>query len=394
MTERSDRIVAVVRHRESVLVCRESTDDDEPIPALPMAEIDERDPEGVLIELLDDLGLLAPDIERRGDPIDADAGRLIPYLVSVSARSRVDRVACPDPSWVAPSALADMADGQWWVVYEAVSPTVEAIAVDAERGSSAIAVDALWVLRDAANRAVATDGGFSTVAETAKALLDAHPTMAALANRVNRTMAGAGGPADVVSAATNGIVRAFEADGAAATLAADTIGDGLVLTLSRSGTVREALLQARPAVVVLASLPGGEGRAVGESLDAAGLAVDVMADAAVYERLRAGDVDAVLFGADAVTADGTVSNKAGTWAVAHAAGRAGVPVYVACSSDKIRPADWTAPRSVEWLFDRTPASRITALLTERGRVAPDDVSAIAETHRGWAEWQDRGVVDE
>ncbi|MDZ7701614.1 MAG: hypothetical protein U5J98_05850 [Halobacteriales archaeon] len=249
-----------------------------------------------------------------------------------------------------------------------------------------MAADALWALRDAATEA-GVDGDRHDVEAAAEALLDARPAMAALRNRVNRAMAGAGSPAAVERAATEGLVRAAKADAGAAELAAGTIDGGRVLTLSRSGTVRRALLAARPAVEVLASLPGGEGHGVAEALADAGLTVGSHPDAAVYDRCRSGAVDAVLVGADAVTPDGGVVNKVGSRAAALAAGCADVPFYAVCASDKVRPAGSIEPPH-EPLFDLTPPAFVTAVLTERGRLTAEAVRAVAAEHRSLADWRD------
>lgn len=388
------RVVAVVRHRGSVLVCRHA-DAASGGSALPSAAVgDGAEPDATLAALLDALGVEPAAVERRGEPIEADGGPLVPFLVTAGGRGVAGGDACPDPAWKPPSALLRQDDDRPWRAYEAVAPTVETLVADEERGSTAIAVDALWVLRDAAARAAAGGEGLDPVASVAAALLDARPSMAALANRVNRAMAGAASPAEVEAAADDGLVRAHEADAAAAALAARTVDGGRVLTLSRSGTVHDALLEARPAVVVLASRPGAEGLAVAEALAEAGLDVATAPDAAVYDRLRSGDVDAVLVGADAVTPDGWVVNKVGTRAAALAAEAAGVPCYVACASDKVQPSPAAAEENearelapLEPLFDLTPPRLVAAVLTERGRLSADDVRAVAEEHRRLAGWR-------
>lgn len=382
-----DLVVAVVRHREAVLLCRGSG----PGPALPRAAIDD-DPTAALDTLLTVLGVEPYQAERWGAPFKADGAVHHPVLVTAETRPAVDPERCPDPTWDAPTVLLRQSENRWWRAYAAVAPTVESVAGDAERGSTAIAIDALWALRDAAGRADGSGEGLASVESTAVELLEARPSMAALANRVNRVVADADTPSAVEAAATGGLVRAHEADAAAARLAAETVDGGRVLTLSRSGTVRAALLDARPAVVVLASRPGGEGRAVAEELAAAGLTVETAADAAVYDRLAAGDVDPVLVGADAVTPDGGVVNKVGTRAAALAADRASVPCYAVCASDKVQPASAAADDTGsdvvaidtptdQWVFDWTPPGLVTAVLTERGRLAAADVAAVAEEHR-------------
>ncbi|MFB6354137.1 MAG: hypothetical protein ABEJ92_08640 [Halobacteriales archaeon] len=391
MTEAQARVVAVVRHREHVLVCGEPGPDGDG-PALPARDTAAEPAERALGHLLDDLGVAVEAVQRRGGPVPAGGVRLVPFFVDVGDRSATGGPQCPEPTWAGPAALLGAGNDRWWRTYAAVAPTAETVADDMERGSTAIAVDALWALRDAAARAAFEGAGLGPVVDTARSLLDARPSMAALANRVNRAMAGADTPAAVEAAATDGLRRAHAADVGAAALAAETVDGDRVLTLSRSGTVRAALLDARPSVVVLASRPGGEGLAVADELADAGLDAASVPDAAVYDRLRGGDADVVLVGADAVTPDGGVVNKVGTRAAAHAAALAGVPCYVVCASDKVRPApepdgdDGERGEFLEPLFDLTPADLVTAVLTERGQLSADEVREVAEEHRRLAAW--------
>lgn len=381
------RVAAVVRHREAVLVCREPGSAG-PL-ALPTRPVGTDAPELALRSLLDELGFDSAVVERRGAPVETADGELVPFQVAVADRSGLAHGSCPEPDWFSPSELPGQSDS--WRAYEAVAPTGDTIASDAERGSTAIATDALWVLRDAATSARRADEGLAPVESAAVDLLEARPSMAALANRVHRTMADAETPAAVERAATAGIVRAFEADAAAAALAAETVAGSRVLTLSRSGSVRSALLEAQPEVEVLASRPGGEGLDVAAALADAGLAVSTVPDADVYDRLRSGAVDAVLVGADAVTPDGGLINKVGTRAAALAAEAAGVPFYAVCASDKVRPTpanDDPDPPPLEPRFDLTPPRLVTALLTDRGRLTPEDIPAIADAHRSLAAWRE------
>jgi translation initiation factor 2B subunit (eIF-2B alpha/beta/delta family) len=225
---------------------------------------------------------------------------------------------------------------------------------------------------------------------------------------------------------------------------ADRDGDGeagpLVATLSRSGTVVDALVGAEAAVLIGESRPAREGVGVAERLADAGLDVTLTTDAAlpalvaragrdgrpagesseaagevptrevpvpeeatVDERDATRQVDVVLVGADAVLADGSVVNKTGTFATALAAARAGVPVYVVAARDKVRPderrtTEASPPESVydgpaairvdAPTFDWTPAEVVDGVVTEDGLVATDDVAAVAAEHRRTAAWDE------
>lgn len=144
-----------------------------------------------------------------------------------------------------------------------------------------------------------------------------------------------------------------------------------MVTLSRSETLRDVLAHLGPnrrprEVVVLESLPGGEGRAFASDLRRAGLRARCVADARGPAELR--QADAMLIGADAIYRDGSVLHKRGTRSMAAVAHRLGKPVYVLAGSSKIldrRPAG-TRPGP---LFDRTPASWLTEIWTDAGPVA-------------------------
>lgn len=384
MTEPPTRVTAVIRHRGTVLACHGTGEN----LGLPTRPADERDSAGTALDtLLADLHLAGAVVERWGESVEAAEGPLRPVLVAADGRDVRAMPDCRGPAWVAPADLRDDND-RWWRAYQTVAPSAETVRSDTERGSTAISTDALWVLRDAAVEAESSGGELGAVERAALELVEARPGMAALATRVDRAMADAASSAEVVNAATAGLGRAAEADAAASSLAAETVEGRRVLTLSRSGTVRTALLESRPPVVVSASRPGGEGETVATELEAAGLDVERCADADVYARLRAGDVDTVLVGADAVTPVGGVVNKVGTWALALAACWVDVPTLVVCASDKVRAAGHPAPwRPLDPLFDLTPAPFATAVLTERGRLDADGVRAVAAEHRELAAWR-------
>jgi methylthioribose-1-phosphate isomerase len=125
--------------------------------------------------------------------------------------------------------------------------------------------------------------------------------------------------------------------------------------------------------------------------------VTLIADVSAGHFMRAGEIDAVIVGADRVAANGDVANKIGTYSVAVLAQRHGIPFYVACPLSTIDlgvasgadipieeraieeitgygGARW-APEGVSArnpVFDVTPAALVTALVTEKGVVtAPD-----------------------
>lgn len=117
----------------------------------------------------------------------------------------------------------------------------------------------------------------------------------------------------------------------------------------------------------------------------AGIAHTVVVDSAGPSVVARGMVDAVIVGADRVAANGDVINKVGTYPLALAAARAGVPFVVAAPESTLDPAtpdgasveievrhpsEVLAPdaptSTAAWnlAFDVTPADLVTAIVTE------------------------------
>jgi len=259
-------------------------------------------------------------------------------------------------------------------------------------------------------------------------VLDAQPSMAPLVRLVQDVLAAAE-RADTVEQARQAAVDAAEAfrDGleARSTRVAERAASllppsGMIATISASSTVREALARAKDAevatgrsiqpqsrrILCFESRPLKEGRGLAESLADAGAEVLLAVDAAAFSLVPT--CEAVVFGADSIGDRGVV-NKVGSAALAHAAGAAGVPVYVLCDSTKVlpvgfpqvveddRPGDevWNAaPEGVEvWnrYFEVVPLELVTAVVTEDGVLTPSEVEAMREAmpfpefSRRWAE---------
>ncbi|WP_129842300.1 S-methyl-5-thioribose-1-phosphate isomerase [Streptomyces sp. RFCAC02] len=143
----------------------------------------------------------------------------------------------------------------------------------------------------------------------------------------------------------------------------------------------------------------------------AGMPYTVLADAAAGSLFAAGEVDAVLVGADRIAADGSVANKVGTYPLAVLARHHGVPFLVVApvaSVDpetpdgaaipveqrashevtELRPGVVVAPvgaQAYNPAFDVTPPELVTALVTEAGVVSPvgrDSLAALCSGSRG------------
>jgi methylthioribose-1-phosphate isomerase len=133
-----------------------------------------------------------------------------------------------------------------------------------------------------------------------------------------------------------------------------------------------------------------------------GIDTTLICDNMAAQVMREGRIDAVITGADRIAANGDVANKIGTYGVAVLARAHNIPFYVAAprstfdlalaGGDEIpieqRPAEeithgmgtQIAPEDVQVYnpaFDVTPAELITALVTDRGVIAPVTAESIA-----------------
>lgn len=180
----------------------------------------------------------------------------------------------------------------------------------------------------------------------------------------------------------------------AGALATGGIGTALapVYTLHQAGH--------RMAVIVDETRPLLQGsRLTAWELAQAGVPATLIADGMAASRLRRGDVSCVIVGADRIAANGDVANKIGTYGLALAARAHDVPFYVAAPSSTLDPntpdgaripieergsdevAGWrghrTAPDNIPvWnpAFDVTPASLVTAIITDRGVFQPGNLA--------------------
>jgi methylthioribose-1-phosphate isomerase len=117
-------------------------------------------------------------------------------------------------------------------------------------------------------------------------------------------------------------------------------------------------------------------------LEALGIPFSVIVDGAAASLMAAGEVDAVLTGADRIAANGDVANKVGTYGLALAAAHHGLALYVVAPTSTLDPSAATGedvpieerdPAEVTSrfparnpAFDVTPAELVTAIVTELG----------------------------
>jgi methylthioribose-1-phosphate isomerase len=133
-----------------------------------------------------------------------------------------------------------------------------------------------------------------------------------------------------------------------------------------------------------------------------GIPVEVIADSSAGFLMARDGVDAIVVGADRVAENGDVANKIGTYALACLAKAHARPFYVAAPWSTVDlatpdgraiPIEERDPREVtevlgrltapagvgarNFSFDVTPASLVSALVTERGVVEPVGAAALA-----------------
>ncbi|WP_266074864.1 NUDIX domain-containing protein [Haladaptatus caseinilyticus] len=358
-------------------------------------------------EIDEETGLLdACTFVRAGDPFDVEDESLgkrwvvHPYLFDCASRAVESDWESTEVEWASPTEiLRREVVPELWTSYGHVAPTTGSVADDTTHGSASLSIRALEVLRDRAGLYAVRGGDWDELTELATELRSARPSMAVLENRVNRVMAESDSPETAEQAAIDAIDRAYRVDEKATETGREKVADSTVCTLSRSGTVLDALRAARR-VFVAESRPGREGVSVAEEL-ADDTDVTLHIDAAIAHLLATETIDSVVVGADAVLPNGDVVNKTGTRATAVAARYEDVPVFVVTATDKIRTDadpvlefgtaemvyDGDAHLSVSNpTFDVTPGELVSGYVTERGVLDSEDIGAVAKELRSLAEW--------
>ncbi|WP_457750808.1 translation initiation factor IF-2B subunit alpha [Thermococcus sp.] len=160
----------------------------------------------------------------------------------------------------------------------------------------------------------------------------------------------------------------------------------IVITHSFSSAVVEIFRTAKRKgksfrVILTESAPDYEGIALAKELESLGIPFEIITDAQLG--FFAGKATLGLVGADNITRDGAVVNKAGTYPLALACHDNHVPFYVAAESFKLhpklssdeveiieRPYARQGYRIRNFLFDITPWKYIRGIITELGILVP------------------------
>jgi translation initiation factor 2B subunit (eIF-2B alpha/beta/delta family) len=266
---------------------------------------------------------------------------------------------------------------------EARDAIVARIRDDTRRGASELARDAVSALPDFAE--LLSDDVLPEARRLARELASTRPTLGAIGGLLDHCLREL--PSDrpphaaVRYAAERTLAWAQDASERAVSHAVDALhGAKAILTHSRSSTVERVLSRLAPParVVVSESHPGLEGHDLARHLAENGAQVDIVTDAELA--LVVGEVDAVLVGADAILADGSVINKVGTHLLALAAREREIPFYVCAESFKLTggtsfepeehdPNELEAPeipgiRPLNYYFERTPAKLVSIYLSD------------------------------
>lgn len=314
-----------------------------------------------------------------------------------------------------------------------VDDVIDAIKTLAIRGAPAIGVAGAFGVAIAA---AAHDGDADKIRLEAQRIADARPTAVNLSWGVQRALAKlVDGPQAVLAEAMRMLAEDGRVNRIAATHAADLIErlcpGGALRVLTHCNTGRLAttaygtalgavrVLHARgriDSVLVDETRPLLQGaRLTAWELAEAGIPHRLTIDSAAAWAMATGQVDCVIVGADRVAADGSVANKIGTYALAVAASRHGIPFVVVAPESTRDPATPTGSAIVveerdaaevthvgdravaPWgtavfnpAFDVTPPELVTAVVTENGRLETKSIvgKQIADLSRtlyarGW-----------
>ncbi len=211
-------------------------------------------------------------------------------------------------------------------------------------------------------------------------------TMASLYN-LARFMPVTGNPEAVRAKAEEFIRLAEEAKREIGNIGSELIDENeVVITHSFSSAVLEIFKTAKKKgkrfrVILTESAPDYEGIALARELEKLGIPFEMITDAQLG--FFAGKATLALVGADNVTSDGAVINKAGTYLLALACHDNGVPFYAAAESFKLhpkltsgeveiaeRPYARQGYRVRNYLFDVTPWRYVRGVITEFGILIP------------------------
>ncbi len=290
------------------------------------------------------------------------------------------------------------------------------------RGAGRIAIAAAQAMGIAARESTAPT--YETFREemrkTAAYLVEARPTAVSLPNAVRYVMwKGNSLKRQSPDEYRSALMRASEEFIHSATEALSKIGDfganrirdgDKIMTVCNSNAAIEIMRRAHGQgkdieVFAMETRPWFQGRLTSKELSQAGITVNLIVDSAARYFMK--DMDHLITGADAVTANGAVANKIGTATVSLAAHESRVRVMVAAESYKFHPDTMAGelveieerdPREVlpaeearalpgvrvrNPVFDITPSEYIDIIVTEKGIIPPQASFFLLTEMYGW-----------
>ncbi len=289
-----------------------------------------------------------------------------------------------------------------------IESLIKEILDDRTHGASQLARQALDVLRVAAvtSQSRNTEQFKKELEEIGWRLMSVRPSMAPIYNAVKRLLAAVddntssdvGALRQATIAQTDAVIQdsiaaLTEIGGYTAEVVADK---DVILTHTYSSTVALALKVAHKRhhikVIVTRSGAGRTGQRTAWELNYAGIPVTFIDDTAIG--LFVSQANKVIVGADRICSDGGLVNGIGTYLMALAAAKAGVPLYVACETLKFdsrlkstdveleeKDTNEIAPPGIlpegvvlrNPYFEITPLELITGIITEDGLVKQSEV---------------------
>ena len=291
-----------------------------------------------------------------------------------------------------------------------ITSLIDKIKSDRTHGASQLARQAVNVLKAAAehSRAHSVEQFLWEQKEIGHQLMSARPAIASVFNIVsgllnavsqNAAEMDLAGVRQLTIAKADEVVKdSLKAVAQIAQYSSELIADGdRIMTHSYSSTVVAGLKKAfnkygNIAVITTRSGPGRSGEITARELGCYGIPVTFIDDTAMG--LYIAKVTKVVIGADRICADGKVINGVGSYQLAIAAEKAGIPFYVLCERLKFDPRlrgdevdlEEKEPSEVAEpgrlppevkvknpYFDITPLELVTGIITENGLLIPEEV---------------------
>lgn len=286
------------------------------------------------------------------------------------------------------------------------------------RGAGRIARAAAAELRDYSQRiGIGKLEEFNNkMIEAARLLISTRPTAVSLPNAVRAVMRYKGDSVDEAKANIKELADGFILNSESAVLKIGEIGahrirDGdTIMTHCNSSAAISIMAAAHKdgkniSVIVTESRPRWQGHLTIRQLDETGIKTSLIVDSAVRYFMK--EVDLVVMGADAITANGSVINKIGTSQLALAAHEARKNVIIAAETYKFSPKSLLGElieieerNSSEVIadeklrefsnvsvknpaFDVTPREYIDLICTEVGAIPPEMAYIIIKEYLGW-----------